>query len=198
MERRIQETTDDEAAVVTSDEEVSEDEDEKGASDGWEDANSDDGEGILNPVWFRRVRSLPNLASRRSMLTLALNRGQRGSHQACSLPTRLPSRLPSPRRELIATSSQEEGIMMQTSTPPPIAISVTKTMPESVAYSPDTIRQKMLVAELPELLRRNLLREGQGNSTTANAFLKRDQTTQSGLNLHHGLDGLEDYHSRGW
>ena len=193
MERRTQEHANDEAAVVTSDEEISSVEDEKGDSDEWEDADSDGGEVFSKPSLFRRVSSLPGLASRRSLLTLALNRGQN-----FSFPARHPSRRPSPRREFMAASTMDDGIMMQTSIRPSSASFVTMAIPESVAYSPDTTRQKMLVAELSESLRKDLLWERQEKSITAKALPKRDRKAQSRAVLPHVFDDPGDYHSRGW
>lgn len=232
-ERRIQEDAEnDEGAIESSDEEddtdeVMEsaiDEDEEDGDD-WEDSNSEDGKVLQEPHRFKRVESRPDLVSRRSMLTLALNQGQGGLAHAYSQPAFHRSRAPSTLAGSMAASPEEEdGMMMQTSRRP-IAIPPPKSTSKSVAHSPRTTRRNMLSTELTESLRKNLLWERQQKSQTANAFLKRSRGAQSMANLHsqtappagptqpptpalqetsknnswnHYFDNPWEYHAKGW
>ncbi|KIX06065.1 uncharacterized protein Z518_04039 [Rhinocladiella mackenziei CBS 650.93] len=233
-ERRIQEDAEnDEGAIASSDEEedtdevmesaIDEDEEEDG--DEWEDSNSDDGKVSQEPHLFRRVESRPELVSRRSMLTLALNRGQGGLNHAYSQPA-LHRALPSsqPVRSSLAESPEEDGMMMQTSNRPPIAIPPPKASSKSLAHSPRTTRRNMLSTELTESLRKNLLWERQQKSQTINAFQRRNRNAQSMANLqshaaaatgpgqppaaaaeasrtnswNHYFDNPWEYHTKGW
>lgn len=196
-QRRIQEDAEnDEGAIASSDEEedtdevvesaIDEDEEEEDG-DEWEDSNSDDGKPSQEPHLFRRVDSRPDLVSRRSMLTLALNKGQ--LNYAYSQPSLLRSRQPSPphKDSMAASPDEEDGMMMHTSSRRPIAIPPPNPTSKSVAHSPRTTRRNMLSTELTESLRKNLLWERQQKSQTANAFLKRSRNAQSMANLqyHH-------------
>ena len=191
-QRRIQEDAEnDEGAIESSDEEndtdeviesaIDEDEDD---ADDWEDSNSDDGRTSQEPHLFRRVDSRPDLVSRRSMLTLALNNGQGGLAHAYSQPALYRSRQGSPPQDPSIANSpdDDDGMVMQASNRPPIAIPPTRSS-KSLAHSPRTTRIKMLSTELTESLRRNLLLERQEKSHTANAFLRRGRNAQSMANL---------------
>ena len=110
-----------EIAIVSSDEEE--------GSDEWEDANSDDGQALpepplSEPTLFRRVESLPGLASRRSLLTQALTQASKGTSQVHSLPRRPSSRPPSSTVGFMAT--------------------LPKPVTDSAASSPGTIRQYLM------------------------------------------------------
>ncbi|KIW45387.1 uncharacterized protein PV06_03784 [Exophiala oligosperma] len=236
-ERRIQEDAEnDEGAIESSDEEddtdeviesaIDEDEEEDG--DEWEDSNSDDGNGRVaqEPHLFRRVDSRPDLVSRRSMLTLALNKSQTGLNHAYSQPALHRARAPSTQAETMGVSPDEDdGMMMQSSGRRPIKIPPPNPTAKSVAHSPRTTRRNMLSTELTESLRKNLLWERQQKSQTANAFLKR-RTAQSMANLqshtmpqtgpprapplgalqetsknnswNHYFDNPWEYHAKGW
>ncbi|KIW24413.1 uncharacterized protein PV07_10130 [Cladophialophora immunda] len=192
-ERRIQEDAEnDEGAIASSDDEddtdeVMEsaiDEDEEDGDD-WEDSTSDDGKVVQEPHLFRRVDSRSVLPSRRSMLTLALNKGQAGLAHAYSQPTLHRSRQTSPPQgpSFANSPEEEDGMMMQTSNRRPIAIPPPKSSSKPVAHSPRTTRRNMLSTELTESLRKNLLWERQQKSQTVNAFLKRSRNAQSMANL---------------
>jgi hypothetical protein len=199
-ERRIQEDAEnDEGAIASSDEEEDEedtdevmesaiDEDEEEDGDEWEDSNSDDGNGKpvpQEPHLFRRVESRPELVSRRSMLTLALNNGPGGLNHTHSQPAFPRPRAVSGQGPSMGVSPEEEdGMMMQTSRRPPIAIPPPNGTATAVAHSPRTTRRNMLSTELTESLRKNLLWERQQKSQTVNAFLKR-RNAQSMANLQH-------------
>ena len=189
--RKEQEDTgNDETPIVSSDKEED--------SDGWEDAISDDEEVFLAAPAFRRVASLPRLASQRSMLTLALNEGPKGSNQTCFLPSRHPSRLPSARGESMATSFQDDGLIIQISRRPYGAVTAPKAIPKSVAHSSRTTKRNMLLTEWTESLRTNVLWARQQSSKTAEAFHKRRRNAPSIAKLHHVFDDPGDYYSRGW
>ncbi|EXJ89550.1 hypothetical protein A1O3_02617 [Capronia epimyces CBS 606.96] len=229
--RRIQEDAEnDEGAIASSDEDEDTDEaiesaiDEDEDGDEWEDSNSDDGRTVQEPNLFRRVESRPDLVSRRSMLTLALHKGQGWGNHAYSQPVLHRPGVTSPRRKSVAASPEEEdGMMMQTSKRPPIAIPPPKAPSKAMAHSPRTTRRNMLATELTESLRKNLLWERQQKSQTANAFLKRSRNAQSMANLqshststggpaqppapqetsknnswNHYFDNPWEYHAKGW
>ena len=237
-ERRIQEDTEnDEGAIASSDEEEEEeaeeeddtdevvgsaiDEDEEDDND-WEDSNSDDGRTSQEPQLFRRVGSRPDLVSRRSMLTLALNKSQSNLGHAHSQPALFRSRQASPPQGSSMSNSpdDDDAMMMQPSNRPSIPIPAAKSS-RSFAHSPRTTRIKMLSTELTESLRRNLLLERQEKSHTANAanaFLKRSRNAMSMANLtqtgqatggpppvldtakddHWTVDTTWEYHTKGW
>jgi hypothetical protein len=231
-ERRIQEDAEnDEGAIESSDEEDDTDEviesaideDEEEDADDWEDSNSDDGKVAQEPHLFRRVDSRPDLVSRRSMLTLALNKSQTGLNHAYSQPAIHRTRAPSTHAEPMAASPDEEdGMMMQSSGRRPITIPPPNTSSKTVAHSPRTTRRNMLSTELTESLRKNLLWERQQKSQTANAFKKRNAQSMANLQAHtlpnvapsqqppqlqetsknnswnHYFDNPWEYHAKGW
>lgn len=192
-QRRIQEDAEnDEGAIESSDEEDDTDDvvesaiDEEDEDDpDWEDSNSDDGKPVHENHLFRRVESRPDLVSRRSMLTLALNKGQGRLNHAFSQPAMRQSRASSPQESSLAASPEDDddGMVMQTRPRAPIAIPPPKVSGTSVAHSPRTTRRNMLSTELTESLRKNLLWERQQKSQAANAFLKRSRNAQSMANL---------------
>ncbi|EXJ95497.1 hypothetical protein A1O1_00619 [Capronia coronata CBS 617.96] len=228
--RQIQEDAENEGAIASSDEDEDTDEaiesaiDDDEDGDEWEDSNSDDGRVVQEPNLFRRVESRPDLVSRRSMLTLALHKGQGGLNHAYSQPVLHRNGVPSPQGKSAAGSLEdEEGMMMQTSKRPPIAIPPPQISSKAVAHSPRTTRRNMLATELTESLRKNLLWERQQKSQTANAFLKRSRNAQSMANLqrhasstasptqppapqetsknnswNHYFDNPWEYHAKGW
>lgn len=226
-QRRIQEDAEnDEGAIESSDEEDSDeevvesaiDEDEEDGDD-WEDSNSDDGKASQEPHLFRRVDSRPDLVSRRSMLTFALNKGPGGLGHAYSQPVLHRSRQPSPPQgpSVAYSPDDDDGMVMQTSNRPPIAVPPPRSS-KTLAHSPRTTRINMLSTELTESLRRNLLLERQEKSHTANAFLKRSRNAQSMANLRNAgratggpppvldkskdenwtVDTTWEYHTKGW
>ncbi|KAJ9607247.1 hypothetical protein H2200_008319 [Cladophialophora chaetospira] len=225
-QRRIQEDAEnDEGAIESSDDEDTDDvgesaidEDEEDADD-WEDSNSDDGRPSQEPHHFRRVDSRPDLVSRRSMLTLALNKGQGGLGHAHSQPALYRSRQSTPPQGPSVANSPEDddGMEMQTSNRPAIAVPPPRSS-KTLAHSPRTTRIHMLSTELTESLRRNLLLERQEKSHTANAFLRRTRNAQSMANLTNAgratggpppvldpskdenwtVDNTWEYHSKGW
>lgn len=233
-QRRIQEDAEnDEGAIESSDEEDDTDEvvesaiDEEDEDDpDWEDSNSDDGKPVHENHLFRRVESRPDLVSRRSMLTLALNKGQGRLNHAFSQPAFRQSRPSSPQGSSLAASPEDDddGMVMQTRRRAPIAIPPPKSSAKSVAHSPRTTRRNMLSTELTESLRKNLLWERQQKSQAANAFLKRSRNAQSMANLqahtappigpaqpplpatetsknnswNHYFDNPWEYHAKGW
>ena len=226
-QRRIQEDAEnDEGAIESSDEEDTDeevvesaiDEDEEDGDD-WEDSNSDDGRASQEPHHFRRVDSRPDLVSRRSMLTFALNKGQGGLGHAYSEAALYRSRQPSPPQNPSVANSpdDDDGMVMQSSNRPPIAVPPSRSS-KQFAHSPRTTRINMLATELPESLRRNLLLERQEKSHTANAFLKRSRNAKSLANLEKAgratggpppvlnsskdenwtVDNTWEYHTKGW
>lgn len=233
-QRRIQEDAEnDEGAIESSDEEDESDDvvesaiDEEDEDDpDWEDSNSDDGKPAQENHMFRRVESRPDLVSRRSMLTLALNKGQGRLNHAFSQPALRHSRPASPQESSLAASPEDDddGMVMQTRPRAPIAIPPPKSSGNSVAHSPRTTRRNMLSTELTESLRKNLLWERQQKSQAANAFLKRSRNAQSMANLqahtapplgpaqpplpatetsknnswNHYFDNPWEYHAKGW
>ena len=233
-QRRIQEDAEnDEGAIESSDEEDDTDEvvesaiEEEDEDDpDWEDSNSDDGKPVHENHLFRRVESRPDLVSQRSMLTLALNKGQGRLGHAFSQPALRQSRASSPQGGSLAASPEDDddGMVMQTRRRAPIAIPPPKPSTRSVAHSPRTTRRNMLSTELTESLRKNLLWERQQKSQAANAFLKRSRNAQSMANLqahtappigpaqpplpetetsknnswNHYFDNPWEYHAKGW
>jgi len=230
-ERRIQEDAEnDEGAIASSDEEEDDDDevlesaiDEDEDDNDWEDSNSDDGRTSQEPHLFRRVDSRPDLVSRRSMLTMALSKGQGGLGHAFSQPALYRSRQTSPPQgpSLANSPEDDDAMMMQPSTRPSIPIPP-PTSTKSLAHSPRTTRIKMLSTELTESLRRNLLLERQEKSHTANAanaFMKRsNRNAMSMANLtqagqatggpapvldttkddNYTIDTTWEYHTKGW
>jgi hypothetical protein len=196
-QRRIhEEAENDEGAIASSDEEDDDDtddviesaidEDEEEDDENWEDSNSEDGRASQEPTLFRRVDSRPDLVSRRSMLTMALNKGH--LPHAYSQPVLHRSRQSSPPSGMSAANSpdeDDEGMMMRPSKRAPISIPPPQSA-KALAHSPRTTRKMMLFTEMTESLRRNLLLERQEKSRTANAanvFLKRSRNAQSMANL---------------
>ena len=215
--RRIDEGDSEDEDVIESEEESSAIEED----DGWEDSASDSGSPAApDENLFKRVDSAANLASRRSMLTLALTAPQRALALASrSSPALRRSRTSSPTGPSLAAASPPDPDALVTmhapgpARPRPIAPPAASQPPPP--HSPRTTRRNMLATELPESLRKHLLWERKQKSTTANAFLKRRHTAQNMAQLHeypgeHAKDATKtgswsqyddapwEYNSRGW
>jgi hypothetical protein len=194
-QRRIQEAAEnDEGAIASSDEEEDDDDDDTDEitesaiedddeedNDDWED-DTEDPKPLEPRAVFKRVESRPDLVSRRSMLTLALNKG--ALNHAYSQPSMHCSRPVSPDGLSMAESpDDDDGMVMHTSKRRPIAIPPPSTSAKSVAHSPRTTRRNMLSTELTESLRKNLLWERQQKSQAANAAIKFQRNAKSMANL---------------
>lgn len=197
-------SSNDEGAIADSDEDesaIDDDEDDEDGDD-WEDSQSEDERAAPpEPTTFRRVDSRPDLVSRPSMLSMAIQERRRTSNlsneNSKSSPAFRRARLSSQQDPSLARSpdeNEEEGMTMGTTLkkalPPPTTaktqpkpIIMTTTNNQSMAHSPRTTRRNMLSTELTESLRKNLLWERQQKSQTANAFLKRTRNAQSMANL---------------
>jgi len=174
-------------------------------SSDWEDSVEDSGRSsVEDRGLFQRVDSKRNLPSRRSLITLMLERDGRekrlGNHASQSTSAIPRSRLPHQRQPppLVASpnDSDEAPLMMRrgTRTSPLRAITevprsaaqpiVTTTINvQQAALSPRTTRRNMLSTELTESLRRHLLWERSQKSSTVNAVLKRRHTSHDVANL---------------
>ena len=201
-------SSNDEGAIASSDEDESAIDDDESAiddddddADDWEDSHSEDERAAPpEPTTFRRVDSRPDLVSRPSMLSMAIQERRRTSglsnENSKSSPAFRRARLSSLQDSSLARSpdeNEEEGMTMGVSTkaPPPPTTAKTQPKPimmiatnnQSMAHSPRTTRRNMLSTELTESLRKNLLWERQQKSQTVNAFLKRSGNAQSMANL---------------
>jgi Protein of unknown function (DUF3295)/Fungal protein of unknown function (DUF1752) len=196
-QRRIHsDAENDEGAIASSDDEEDESaiEEEDDDDDGlWEDSPSeDDKPDVPQNYEFRRVDSRPELVSRPSVLSMALDQKRRASalqnEASRSVPAFRRSRTSSPQGPSMPGSPEENdedaGLMMQGSgsRPRPIAMN-TSNPSQGLAQSPRTTRRNMLSTELTESLRKNLLWERQQKSQTVNAFLKRSRNAMSMANL---------------
>lgn len=183
------------------DESAIDDDDDDWEEESAEESGSSMGEGKIH---FRRVDSSANLPSRRSLITLMLsnnNRAQRFGNVASQSTSALPrtrASLNGPQPVPSPNDSDDAPLMMKrgTSRAPPMRpineVPRSSAQPINVsamgvnhqaALSPRTTRRNMLATELTESLRRNLLRERQQKSSTANAVLKRRHTSTDVANL---------------
>ena len=189
------EAENDEGAIASSDDEDDESaiEDEEDEEGDWEDSPSDeDKPAIPHRTEFRRVDSRPELVSRPSMLSMALDQKRRTSilqnEASRSSPAFRRQRTSTPQGPSMPGSPEEHddegGLMMQgaKSRPRPIVMN-TSNPQQGLANSPRTTRRNMLSTELTESLRKNLLWERQQKSQTVNAFMKRSRNAQSMANL---------------
>jgi hypothetical protein len=175
-------------------------------SSDWEDSN-EEGSGrssLEEKNLFQRVDSKVNLASRRSLITLGLEKsehekkfGNVASQSTSALP-RARTTMHQPALVASPNDSDEAPLMMRRgarAAPPlrPInevprsaAQPITTTnngIQIQAALSPRTTRRNMLSTELTESLRRHLLWERSQKSSTANAVLKRRHTSHDVANL---------------
>ncbi|EPE05770.1 hypothetical protein F503_08301 [Ophiostoma piceae UAMH 11346] len=197
-------------AVVSDDDSDSDDIDESAIDDDdddssdWEDSNEESGRSSMDEKnLFQRVDSTLHLPSRRSLITLMI---QRSEHEVKNGLTTSQSTLGLPRTRgqhqppSLAASpndSDEPALMMRhrprgpQSTLRPIneiprsAAQPIMTSTVGVARSPRTNRRMMLSTELTESLRRHLLWERSQKTSTANAVnvLKRRHTSHDVANL---------------
>ncbi|KAK4128535.1 DUF1752-domain-containing protein [Parathielavia appendiculata] len=183
------------------DESAIDDDDEEWEEESAEESGSSMGE---EKIHFKRVDSTANLPSRRSLITLMIennNRAQKlgniNSQSTSALPRTRPnlngpSLMASPndsddaplmmKTKVYARPSQMPAYNERTGYPQPINVNATG-MQGQCALSPRTTRRNMLATELPESLRRNLLRERSQRTVTQNAVLKRRHTSQDVANL---------------
>ncbi|KAL8392330.1 hypothetical protein RB595_002500 [Gaeumannomyces hyphopodioides] len=178
--------------------------DEDDSSD-WEDSNEESGKSSIDEkTFFQRVDSKVNLTSRRSLITLMLERNDRqvklgngasqstsAIHQGRRPPRQGPSFVSSPN------DSDDSPLMMKKGTrtahlKPINEIPRSAAQPiltpghnthHQAALSPRTTRRNMLSTELTESLRRHLVWERSQKSSTVNAVLKRRHTSQDVANL---------------
>ncbi|KAF4334158.1 hypothetical protein FBEOM_12014 [Fusarium beomiforme] len=170
-------------------------------SSDWEDSMEESGKSSLDDKFFQKVDSKPNLASRRSLITLMLaqndgarNLGNNASQSTLVIPR---SRMANgPSLGASPNDSDDAPMMMKgtrgpglksidevpRSSPQPIVTGANHIQPQA-ALSPRTTRRNMLATELTESLRRHLLWEQQQKSSTANAVLKRRHTSHDVANL---------------
>jgi hypothetical protein len=183
------------------DESAIDDDDEEWEEESAEESGSSMGEEKIN---FKRVDSTANLPSRRSLITLMIesnNRAQKLGNIASQSTSALPrtrANLNGPSLVASPNDSDEAPLMMKNkgyARPPqlpaynermgyaqPINVSG-PGMQAQCALSPRTTRRNMLATELPESLRRNLLRERSQRTVTQNAVLKRRHTSHDVANL---------------
>lgn len=175
-------------------------------SSDWEDSNEESGKSSIDEkTFFQRVDSKVNLTSRRSLITLMLERNDRQAklgngasqstsaiHQGRRPPRQGPSFVSSPN------DSDDSPLMMKKGTRPAPPLKPINEIPRSAAQpiltpalnthhqaalSPRTTRRNMLSTELTESLRRHLVWERSQKSSTVNAVLKRRHTSHDVANL---------------
>lgn len=185
--RTIEDATSEEsegAIESDSDEDESDDnaiEEEDSDDEEWED---DDEPSSSSVTEFHRVDSRPNLVSRRSLLTTALNQGERAqalqNAASRSSPAIRRSRTSTPNGPSTGTSPHEDsGLLMRPQVPCSKPIIMTTSNVHPPALSPRTTRRNMLQTELTQSLRQNLLWERQQKNATTNAVNKRHQSAVS-------------------
>ncbi len=180
-------------------------------SSDWEDSVEDSGRSSMDEKsLFQRVDSSAQLPTRRSLITLMLERtnseralGSAGPQPAAAVaaasaaasrargPQRPPPTVASPN------DSDEAPLMMRRNTRAPSLrpinevprsaaqpiMTVGNTIHSQAALSPRTTRRNMLSTELTESLRRHLLWERSQKTSTANAVMKRRHTSHDVANL---------------
>ncbi|KAG7404079.1 Uncharacterized protein Forpe1208_v015893 [Fusarium oxysporum f. sp. rapae] len=232
----------DEAAVDSEtddyiDESAIDDDDD---SSDWEDSMEESGKSSMDDKFFQRVDSKPkpNLTSRRSLITLMLaqnnptcNLGSHASKSTSAIP-RFPM-ANGPSLGASPNDSDEAPLMMKGMRGPglkpihevprsnarPIMTIPNHIQPQA-ALSPRTTRRNMFATELTESLRRHLLWELQQKSSTANAVLKPQHTSNDVANLkqnpekpcmkksedinasswnqYFSQEAIDGYYSKGW
>ncbi|KAL8294731.1 hypothetical protein RB600_000605 [Gaeumannomyces tritici] len=168
--------------------------DEDDSSD-WEDLNEQSGKLSINEkTFFQRVSSKVNLTSRRSLITLMLERNDRQAKLGNGA-SQSTSAIHQSRRPL--NDSDDSPLMIKKGTrtahlKPINEIPRSAAQPiltpghnthHQTALSPRTTRRNMLSTELTESLRRHLVWERSQKSSTVNAVLKRCHTSQDVANL---------------
>jgi hypothetical protein len=160
----------------------------------WEDDDNEDDddnnekESTKEASMFHRVESRSNLNSHRSLLTTALQEGDRTralqneASQSTFVITR--TRTIEPNGPSIENSPQEDGLMMGSSEQKPKPIIMTTSNVHSTAMSPRTTRRHMFTQELTSSLRQNVLWEREEKDTATNAVAKRQQSAMSLPALH--------------
>jgi hypothetical protein len=197
------------SAAVDSDTEDYVDEsaiDDDDDSSDWEDSVEDSGKSSMDDKFFiKRPDSTANLTSRRSLITLMLNKNEQhdrasklGNHasQSTSAIPRSRQMQGSPSLGASPRDSDDAPLTMknprQSNLKPIIEAPRSSARPiaaqpnaihAQAALSPRTTRRNMLATELTESLRRHLLWERQQKSSTANAVLKRRHTSHDVANL---------------
>ncbi|KAJ6192095.1 hypothetical protein J3E72DRAFT_273756 [Bipolaris maydis] len=165
----------DENAIESSDDEL------------WEDDNDEEGgpHSVAEPLSFPRVKSEPNLASRRSLLTSAFQQDDCALTLA-NTPSYPPpgicgSRIQLPKSPSTSNSPQEDsGRMTQLQESRTRCIIMPTSNVHPPVMSPRTTRQNMLTSELTSTLRQSLLGERQQKNvitTNPGTALRRAMTT---------------------
>ncbi|KAF4971253.1 hypothetical protein FSARC_1875 [Fusarium sarcochroum] len=196
------------------------------------------GKSSMGDKFFQQIDSKPNLTSRRSLITLMVAQSDRarnlGNHASQSISAIPTSRMEhGPSLGASPNDSDEAPLMMKGVCDPglepihevpgskaqPIMTDPKKDKPQA-SLSPRTTHRNMLATELTESLRRHLLWERQQKSSTANAVLKRRQTSHDTTNLkqhpekscmkksedvnastwnqYFSKEACDGYHSKGW
>ncbi|EJT76886.1 hypothetical protein GGTG_06800 [Gaeumannomyces tritici R3-111a-1] len=171
--------------------------------DDWEDSNEESGKSSIDEkTFFQRVDSKVNLTSRRSLITLMLERNDRqvklgnGASQSTSAIHQDQPQRQGPSFVASPTDSDDSPLMMRgswaahlkpineipRSAAQPILTSAHNSHYQA-ALSPRTTRRNMISTELTESLRRHLVWERSQRSSTVNAVLKRRHTSHDVVNL---------------
>lgn len=199
------------AAPVFEDDSESDDIDESAIDDDdddssdWEDSNEESGRSSIDEKnMFQRVDSKVHLPSRRSLITLMIQKSEREvknglmtSQSTMGLSRPRVARQP-PSLVASPNDSDDAALTMRPRGRPQSNLRPINEIPRSAAqpimtsavgghyqaaYSPRTNRRNMLSTELTESLRRHLLWERSQKTSTANAVLKRRHTSQDVANL---------------
>ena len=131
------------------------------------DDSTSRGDEIDEVQFFQRLKTLPNLVSQHSVLSLGLKEIQAETSSFQSLKPALTYRtIMSPKQEFLDPHS---------SIAPPATQMSCQDTSETTPRSPRTNRLNTLATEMSEPLRRNLLWERQSKLTTIYAFCKANQ-----------------------
>lgn len=126
---------------------------------------------------FERLNSRPNLATRRSSLSILIRQSEETSgipSKSKSLP--IPYRKPIPNGPCVAASPDDKLIVtIDPELPRSRPIEIAKPSIPLPELSPRSNNLKMLAVELGEPLRQQVLRESLENNRTANPIIKRRQ-----------------------
>ncbi|KAL8367162.1 hypothetical protein RB599_010251 [Gaeumannomyces hyphopodioides] len=173
----------------------------------WEDSNEESGKSSIDEKAFQRVNSKVNLTSKRSLITLMLERNDRqmklgnGASQPTSAIHQGRPQGQGPSFVASPNDSDDSPLMMRggraahlkpineipRSAAQPILTSAHNSHYQA-ALSPRTTRRNMLSTELTESLRRHLVWERSQKSSTVNAVLKRPHTSHDMANLRQYLE----------
>ncbi|KAL8353813.1 hypothetical protein RB601_003578 [Gaeumannomyces tritici] len=166
----------------------------------WEDSNDEGGKSSIDEKTFQRVDSKVNLTSRRSLITLMLERNDRqvklgnGASQSTSAihqgrpQLQGPSFVASPNDSDDSPPIMKKGSLAAHLKPVnkiprlPIPTPAHNTHHQEV-HSPKTVRRNMISTELTESLRRNLVLERSQKSSTVNAVLERRHTSHDTVDI---------------